>query len=276
MQKKDFKKDVAVLDESMPYKLMDAEDEKQILAEMRGEIIDTFVYSFVDRSGKEITGLSKVGIDNVCRESASKGEVFRVIDEPVIKEDDKAVNVVVKVGRYLQKPDGKEIMLDTTFGAKREEKFRNNRFNPFFFETAMSKAERNAKRKLMPENLIIEMIKKYKQQGKVKTVKQPQPQPVQSQQKPQVEVYKMNSSSPYISNEQAKLLVSTREKYENDTLITHDALVSMLKAYYNVNQWKEIKKEDFQAIFKAVQSRESFDKLCDELECNRIEKENNV
>jgi hypothetical protein len=171
----------------VPFMLMDNEDESQILAEMQGAVIATFVYCFSDkRSGKEVVGLSKAGVDQACRESSLRGEIYRIIKNPItgkpceIEEDDKFIKVVVEAGHFVITKDrnGKvlgEQLLNTAIGSKRQAKNMKSRDgkimpNPFAFEVALSKAERNAKMKLLPYKFILEMIKNYRNKGNVQMI----------------------------------------------------------------------------------------------------------
>jgi hypothetical protein len=169
-----------ITDPSLPYVLFESEDDNQILAEMQGAVLDKFVYSF-PQEGKDIVGLSKAGVEQACRESANKkGEVYRIIDTPVIEEDAEYIKVIVKAGRYKillnNKGDFKgEILLDTSIGAKRQWKKLRQRDgkivdNKFAYEVAISKAQRNAKMSLLPYAFITEMIKLFKKGGKEQVI----------------------------------------------------------------------------------------------------------
>ena len=160
------------LAEVKPFVLMDAEDEKQIVAEMRGEIIKAYVYRYTDK-GHTVEGLSKAGVDAVAMNLAMKKRPLRVLEQTV-SEDDNYIKVIVKVGRYIINEDGTENLLDTTLGTKRQAKFyAGGKENPFAYEQAVVKAERNGKRKLMPEKIIIEMMKLYKNEGRMKDIEIP-------------------------------------------------------------------------------------------------------
>lgn len=172
-----LKEAVGVKSESTPFVLMEVEDDHEILAEIQGAVLDAYVYSF--RQGdKEVIGLSKAGVEAVCRESADKkGEAYRVIDYKV-EEDADYVKVIVKSGRYRiidTQGDIREILIDTAIGAKRQSKNirgRDGRVtpNPFAFEVAISKAQRNAKMSLLPHKFITEMMKRFRKDGNVRTV----------------------------------------------------------------------------------------------------------
>ena len=165
---------------NLPYVLMDSEDDQQILAELQGAVLDTYVYSF-EQEGKTITGLSRAGVEQACRESANKrGEVYRIMDEPKVEEDAEYIKAIIKAGRYKILLDKKgnfkgEILLDTAIGAKRQWKKLRTRDgkiidNRFAFEMAISKAQRNAKMSLLPYKFIAEMINIYRKQGKEKVI----------------------------------------------------------------------------------------------------------
>jgi len=160
------------LAEVRPFLVMDKADEEQVLAEMRGEIIKEYVYSYIQ--GKKIVeGLSLAGINAVAIHMAESGRPLRVIDQ-WITEDDKYIKAIVKVGRFSVTDEGTEVMLDSTLGAKRQARnYPKGAENPFAYELAITKAERNARKKLMPEKIIIEMMKEYKKQGKTKKLEEP-------------------------------------------------------------------------------------------------------
>ncbi|MCK4352963.1 hypothetical protein KAW65_06095 [candidate division WOR-3 bacterium] len=154
---------------------MERADERQVVALLKGEVIKDFIYSFKNSKGKEVLGLSKVGVDNACMAAAKKGEFFRVIGMPEVKDKGDYIEVLVKVGRFTLGKDGKEIEIDSCVGAKRQWKLMRLASgrtipDPFYFEKALSKAERNGKRKLLPEKLIARLLKEYKKKGKIKEV----------------------------------------------------------------------------------------------------------
>ena len=54
-----------------PFSLMDQLDDEAILAELEGRVVGSWVYEFM-QDGKQIRGLSKVGVDAACREMRSE------------------------------------------------------------------------------------------------------------------------------------------------------------------------------------------------------------
>lgn len=163
---------------SLPYVLMDAEDDQIILAELGGAMIEHCVYSF-EQDGKKIVGLSKTGVDAVCVEMAnSKNMIYEVVDSGV-REDPEYFFVDVKVerSRLLFTKDGEfkgKVPMGSATGHKRQAKQMRTKFgvkdNPFAYEMAFSKAERNAKMSLIPKPFIIEMVKKFQGEGRVKQI----------------------------------------------------------------------------------------------------------
>jgi len=154
------------LESARPFEVMDREDENMIIAELKGhQLPEVYVYSY-EEGGKSVSGLSVVGVNQIRRQMAiptkqRKAEVIRVLGDPQIKENENEIYVVVKAGRYLFDKDGKEYLFDVTYGAKRQSKFFSGwkkTPNPFFFETAISKAERNAVRRLLDEPLAQALI----------------------------------------------------------------------------------------------------------------------
>lgn len=167
-----------------PFSIMDALDDEAIIAELKGAAMTEYIYSF-QQDGRTITGLSKTGVDAAVAEMAKKGEVIRemAVDCQWL---DEAVVVLVKVQRFIISQEGQEIALESTFGSKwqpfkmtvhgkdqfgrRKSGETNLVEDPFFFEKALGKASRNAKRRLIPEDLITLIIKEAIEQGKVRKI----------------------------------------------------------------------------------------------------------
>lgn len=217
--------------EVRPFLVMDKEDEKQILAEMKGEIIKSYVYSYDDKKGKKVEGLSMAGINAMSIHMAETGHPIRVLDQ-WITEDDRYYKAIVKVGRFSIKEDGTEILLDTGLGTKRQSKeFKPGVDNPFAFELAVSKAERNARKKLMPEKIIIEMMKVYKKQPhRIKKLENANDEaPTQEELKPQP------TKSKYPTAGQKKLINGLRKqlnleaKSEFPSITTNQAVQKEVK-----------------------------------------------
>ncbi|HEX77159.1 MAG TPA: hypothetical protein G4O03_01920 [Dehalococcoidia bacterium] len=176
-----------------PFEIMERVEDEAVIQELRGEVIETLVYEFTDRDGRRVVGLSKAGVDRVASEMAMKGEVLRELDFELIPDAD-SVTAVVKAGRFAVSQDGREILLETVFGTKRQPRKREiyvrgkdgkpiikdghplKRLeeDPFVVEVAMVKAARNAKRRLMPESLITKVIDMARREGKVRKLGPPE------------------------------------------------------------------------------------------------------
>jgi len=170
-----------------PFSIMERVEDEAVIQELRGEVVDSLVYEFSDRDSRRVVGLSKAGVDRVASEMAMKGEVLRELDFELITDSD-SVTAVVKAGRFAVSQDGREILLETVFGTKRQPRKREiyvrgkdgktiikdgqplKRLeeDPFVVEVAMVKAARNAKRRLMPESLITKVIDMARKEGKVR------------------------------------------------------------------------------------------------------------
>lgn len=166
-----------------PFTIMDKMDDELILAEIEGRIVDTWVYHFFE-GGKEQWGLSKVGVDAACSELAKKGEVIRELElnfylDPVDKE---YVVFVSKAGRFAVTRDGKEVLLDTAIGTKRQwtkliRKDGSTCPNQFYFEQGAMKALRNARARLISEEIKTKIIAFAKEKNKTKSVATPEALP---------------------------------------------------------------------------------------------------
>lgn len=155
-----------------PFALMDRLDDDAIVAELEGRIVDVLVYRIKDSTGRITEGLSKPGVDACVREMCKQGEVLREL-ELEVTENEREYLAKCKVGRYAVKfnpetGETKEVLLDTAFGVKRQAKFYDDgRPNIFAFEQACMKAARNAKFRLIPEDLKQRLIALAKKEGKV-------------------------------------------------------------------------------------------------------------
>jgi hypothetical protein len=173
-----------------PYNVFDLCDDEQVLAEMQGRVLDTYVYHFWGSDGKKQTGLSKVGVDWACRELAKRKEVIRVRENTVhlmrCPINSEFVIAMIEAQRFGITDDGGEVPLDSAIGVKRQwtkMKKKNGDIivDDFWAEKAISKATRNAKLSLIPQNIIKEVIAQYGKKNSQTVGSQPQ----QTQQRPQ-------------------------------------------------------------------------------------------
>lgn len=156
------------------FSIMDELDSQAIVERINGRVSAAWVYTF-EQGGKTIEGLSADGVEEAARFLAreSKGtEVIREIDCRIEWEDDVEARFIATAGRYMigvEKGKVTEVLLDTAVRGKRVEKI-NGRgvVNPHWYEHGVTKATRNAKRALLPEDLIAKVIEQAKVRGRTK------------------------------------------------------------------------------------------------------------
>jgi len=131
---------------------LEKRDEAQILAEIQGNVIDEMIYSFKSGS-RTVTGISWVGIKELAR-------MYGKIDVELVKleETDTHYIVIVKA-RDIERGNS---MLGTSTQAKIMKTRDGETPDPFAVQKAMSKAQRNAIRSLIPETYMKEVFRELK------------------------------------------------------------------------------------------------------------------
>lgn len=156
------------------YELMDQADEKQIVTELEGrynpnEAEKELVYSFKDKYGHEIVGLSWWGTKAVqWKLNKDKTTDMTVTDKVNITQGDGYVDVAVYA--FDKK---RNIGMWGMARGYTEMRLRNNKVitDPFASAKAMSKAQRNALNNLFPSDLVAKLIKEWQKKGNVKKLK---------------------------------------------------------------------------------------------------------
>jgi len=140
-------------------------DETLIQSELVGSVLPQYVYRFVDKSGKEQKGLSVFGVRESVRlinRNNKSGSKIRLNPQYTKVERDVEQNGQKGIEVWIFAED--LINATSAWGSKFEpykKKGKNGFYNnTFALEVALSKAERNAMRKLMPEKIVIAMIDK--------------------------------------------------------------------------------------------------------------------
>ena len=163
------------------YEIMDDADTELIVSSLAGKTIERYVYYLPDIKAY---GLSVNGVADACRYLAQHGEFIRIEDMPQVIVDEKGCLANVIARRYAK--DGKTgtlVCADTALGTKYEPRMKTHRDgSPWkiksFREIAVSKAERNAKNKLILEEIKVKLIEKYKKmKGKTGDLKLPPEKP---------------------------------------------------------------------------------------------------
>ena len=139
--------------------LIDELEDTAIIEAVSGKVSETWVYEFRGPDGKPVRGLSVIGVENAAREAAKKGEAIREIDCRLEYEDDREARFVARAGRYAIGANGQEVLLDVAIRAKRQPKWGKRAqgggeyFIDAWYEIGVSKANRNAKAALLPEEV---------------------------------------------------------------------------------------------------------------------------
>lgn len=136
----------------------DKEDEQQILAEIKGEIVQPYFYSYPKGQG-EVTGLSYAGVRFIAKAMALKGELLS-LDHSEVTESDWSYR-------------GKAVVRDTVTGLIFVGMSEVDKKLPFAYILAYNKAERNAFRKHEPEKAILQAYSEWKDTSKIKNVTPP-------------------------------------------------------------------------------------------------------
>jgi hypothetical protein len=134
------------------FEIMERRDEEQILAEAQGNIINEMFYKF-KVSGREVTGISWVGTKEIARRYGGIK-----IALPQVETDEEYVHASVAATDTKN-----DLTLIGTSSQPRIMKLRDGgeKVDPFARVKAVSKAQRNAIRALIPETFLLEMEKTF-------------------------------------------------------------------------------------------------------------------
>lgn len=143
-------------------------DEEQILAEMQGDLLNVYVYSF-QQDGQTVEGLSWAGVKEAARNyggiQVEPVTPLQVMDDP--NERGKVWTCIVKAIDVRTASSRMGAASQPTKMKKRDGTLRDN---DFAMQVCLSKAQRNAIRALLPEELIVRLIKAAREKGKVQNV----------------------------------------------------------------------------------------------------------
>lgn len=133
------------------FQEMDARDENQILAEMRGEQLQEFVYS-IDVNGRQVINLSYAGAKEYKRQRGH----FQIVDVKT-EQDEREIRAWV-ILRDLRNQD-------EAIGAAAADKSK-----PFAWTLCLNKSERNAIMKLIPAKSMAVLIKEWLDRNKPRII----------------------------------------------------------------------------------------------------------
>lgn len=135
------------------YTLMNMKDDEQVLAKIRGQFLEEFVYSFPVKGGGKVTGLSWTGVKEIARRQGHISvEDIKVTETPdTYRVLAKAKDVQRNVTMFGIAEQAKKMQLRT--GERQEDLHALSK--------CVSRSQRNAIRALIPEATIKAMINLY-------------------------------------------------------------------------------------------------------------------
>jgi len=145
----------SVDEDKSPFSIMEKRDEAQILAEIRGEVIEEYFYKVKDK-----TAISWIGVKELARQ-------YGRLDTELIemRETEDSWIVVIKA-KDIEKGSG---MLGTSVQSKIDQY--NGEPDEFCLQKAFSKAQRNALKSLLPESLFAAALDEWQsEKGKGKKI----------------------------------------------------------------------------------------------------------
>ena len=137
------------------FQAMDSWDAQQMMEELEGLIgTSDFFYSF-KQGGRNVGGLSWKGVKAIVQSMTEKGYSFSVelMDKSI---EDGCYEMMVCVTRTS--PDGASLAM---LGVSQEDQGQS-----FALQKAMSKAQRNAYRAVIPEHVLVDSLNTFLNQGK--------------------------------------------------------------------------------------------------------------
>jgi hypothetical protein len=149
---------------------MDQWDEKAIVDELRGEVMEEFVYR-IPRGNSQVVGLTWAGTKEIARQMALRGQTI-TLGKPEVIETSEKYTIMMKATNLYTKAE-------MYGGAVGKMKDIYGKDDPFAFQKTLSKAQRNAIRTLIPEKFaaifIDQQIKETKKVKDIKPVKKEEP-----------------------------------------------------------------------------------------------------
>jgi hypothetical protein len=182
MVKKDNQDLPATTESQDIFERFDEIDDKVILKELENQVVDDWVYHFVVE-GHHIWGLGKVGIDACTRKMGEKGVALRedYVNYGVDPTNPEYVLFTASVSKHVVGKAGAEATIESAIGTKRQWTILRRKIqgeyklvpNKFWFEQGSQKALRNAKARLIPDEIKTKVIEFAKTHKKVKEIDAP-------------------------------------------------------------------------------------------------------
>lgn len=233
---KETKDLVPIQDELDIFKKFDELDDSLVVAEIDKKVAEVWVYHFV-QDKHEVWGLAKEGVDQCAILMGKKGTALRE-DEVTFQVDPTSpehVIFIAKVSKHLVDEKGNEAGVESTIGTKRQSLMRKVKTkeapfytmvsNDFWAEQGAMKAIRNAKMRLIPEEIKSRVIANAKKsKGKIKTFqaetqqekKKEKPEPVEKNKEPMPESQNSSPQFPDDEPEPEKLQLRPASKFQQN------------------------------------------------------------
>jgi len=220
------------------YVAQEIADDKAIEQELLGAAVATMIYEF-EQDGEIINGLSLCGVREVVRllnRNPKSGHKVRISPNPptITRDLEQGGQRGIEVMVYAEDLVTGSGMWGSKFEPykKSDPNAQGSTYdNKFAFEVALSKAQRNAMRSLLPETVINEMIEMFKQQkGVTETIV-----PVETE---TVEKKPIKTSTNVIYGATIKRI----EKIKNDKNALQEALDNVDKTALDDDQKKNVTK----------------------------------
>jgi len=176
MAKREDKTLLAPIESQDIFEKFEQLDDKIILAELENRVLDEWVYHFV-QDGKDIWGIGKAGIDGCTKEMGKIGIALREdwVKFAIDPTHSEFVLFSACVSKHFVDKSG-EAMVEAAIGTKRQwikiKRRSDGKIvaNKFWFEQGSIKALRNAKSRLIPEDIKAKVIAFAKQHKKVRKI----------------------------------------------------------------------------------------------------------
>ncbi|HEV2036923.1 MAG TPA: hypothetical protein VGU71_22455 [Candidatus Dormibacteraeota bacterium] len=149
------------------FATFDRMDEDLILREMRGDVLSSFVYSFKMTDGNTVSGLSYVGVKEAAR---YLGGISTNLETPLQVVKDEGGERWMCVVRATDAQRALSLLGTASQPTKMKLKSGAFKQDDFAAQKALSKAQRNAIRALLSEELALKVIAEFTKSGKVRHV----------------------------------------------------------------------------------------------------------
>lgn len=179
MDKNKKENGLAIVESQDIFERFEQLDDKIIIQLLEDQVAEAWVYHF-KQEGKHIWGIGKAGIDGCAKEMGKKGIALREdsVDFMIDPTHPEFVLFTAKVSKHVVDEKGNEATVESAIGTKRQWimlKRRDGKLtsNKFWFEQGSQKALRNAKARLIPDEIKAKILAFAQKKGKVREIEAP-------------------------------------------------------------------------------------------------------